>query len=53
VPVRTLFENLAAGLTVDEIVESYKSLTKDAALAPLEEAARLLEACEDRPVQKK
>lgn len=49
VPVRTLFENLADGLTLDEILGNYPSLTKDAALAALKEATRLLEACEDIP----
>lgn len=48
-----LFDNLEVGLTIDEIVDSYRSLTKQIVLTALEEAARLLESCEDRPAQEK
>ena len=43
VPLSLLFENLAAGLTIDEIVDSYPTLQKDAVIEVLEEALRLLE----------
>jgi uncharacterized protein (DUF433 family) len=42
VPVEVLFENLADGLTVDEIVKSYPSLRKADALAALSEACATL-----------
>lgn len=35
VPVEVLFENLEDGLTIDEIVESYPSLSKDDLVACL------------------
>jgi len=38
VPVAVLFENLADGLTLDEILESYPSLTRDIATKVLKEA---------------
>lgn len=40
VPVEILFENLADGLTVDEIVESYPTLDKADVLAVLEQACK-------------
>ena len=42
VPVEVLFENLADGLTVDEIVESYPTLLKADILAVLAEACQRL-----------
>jgi uncharacterized protein (DUF433 family) len=42
VPVEALFENLADGLTVDEIVESYPTLRKEDVLSVLAEASRRL-----------
>ena len=38
VPVAVLFENLADGLTIDEIVTQYPSLTKDVAVETLRQA---------------
>ena len=38
VPVAVLFENLADGMTLDEILDAYPTLTRDAALAALREA---------------
>ncbi|WP_151639022.1 DUF433 domain-containing protein [Noviherbaspirillum aerium] len=49
VPVRLLFANLAAGLTVGEIVDDYPTLAKDILLAALELAGELLEAAADQP----
>ena len=43
VPVAVLFENLADGLTLDEILDSYPTLTRDKALAALQLAESLLE----------
>jgi uncharacterized protein (DUF433 family) len=40
VPVEVLFENLADGLTVDEIVDSYPTLRKEDVLSVLAEACR-------------
>lgn len=42
VPVEVLFENLADGLTVDEIVASYPTLRKEDVLSVLAEASRRL-----------
>jgi uncharacterized protein (DUF433 family) len=42
VPVEVLFENLADGLTVDEIIDSYPTLRKEDVLDVLAEACRLL-----------
>ena len=42
VPVEVLFENLADGLTVDEIVGSYPTLRKEDVLSVLAEASRRL-----------
>ncbi len=38
VPVAALFENLADGLTLDEIVDAFPTVTREAALAVLREA---------------
>lgn len=43
VPVAVLFENLADGLSLDEILDSYPTLTKEMALIALLEAESLLE----------
>ena len=40
VPVEVLFENLADGLTVDEIIYSYPTLRKGDVLSVLAEACR-------------
>jgi uncharacterized protein (DUF433 family) len=42
VPVEVLFENLADGLTVDEIIDSYPTLRKEDVLSVLAEACRRL-----------
>lgn len=42
VPVDVLFENLADGLTVDEIIDSYPTLRKEDVLSVLAEASRRL-----------
>lgn len=42
VPVEVLFENLADGLTVDEIIDSYPTLQKAGVLSVLGEACRRL-----------
>jgi len=43
VPIAVLFENLADGLTLDEILDSYPTLKREQALAALEQAESLLE----------
>ncbi len=43
VPVAVLFENLADGLSLQEILDSYPTLTRDKAIAALQHAERLLE----------
>lgn len=43
VPVAVLFENLADGLTLDEILDSYPTLKREQALAALHQAESLLE----------
>lgn len=43
VPIAVLFENLADGLTLDEILDSYPTLTRENALAALQQAESLLE----------
>jgi uncharacterized protein (DUF433 family) len=43
VPVAVLFENLADGMTLDEILDAYPTLNREAALAALEEAEASLE----------
>ena len=42
VPVEVLFENLAEGLTVDEIIDSYPTLRKEDVLSVLAEACQRL-----------
>jgi uncharacterized protein (DUF433 family) len=42
VPVAVLLENLADGLTIDEIIEDYPSITKDVAVEALRQANVLL-----------
>lgn len=42
VPVEVLFENLADGLTVNEIIDSYPTLRKEDVLDVLAEACRRL-----------
>lgn len=44
VPVEVLFENLESGLTLDEIVDSYPSLSKDDLVAALREAQERLKS---------
>lgn len=43
VPVAVLFENLADGMTLDDIIDAYPTLTRAAALAALQEAEASLE----------
>lgn len=43
VPVGVLFENLADGSTLDEILEDWPTITRDRAIAMLQEARALLE----------
>lgn len=43
VPVAVLFENLADGLSLDEILDSYSTLSREQAIAALEQAETLLE----------
>jgi len=42
-PVATVFENLEAGMTLDELVEMYDGLTREQVKAVLDFAARSLE----------
>lgn len=44
VPIDVLFENLEDGLSIEEIVESYPSLSKDDLIACLEESRAALKA---------
>ncbi|MGH8476262.1 MAG: DUF433 domain-containing protein [Methylococcales bacterium] len=43
VPVAVLFENLADGLTLDEILKSYPTLEREQVIAALRQAEILLE----------
>jgi uncharacterized protein (DUF433 family) len=43
VPVAVLFENLADGMTLAEILDAYPTLTREAALAALQQAEASLE----------
>ena len=43
VPVAVLFENLADGLSLDEILDSYPTLQRDQAVEALRQAECLLE----------
>jgi uncharacterized protein (DUF433 family) len=42
-PVAVLFENLADGMTLNEILDAYPTLSREAALAALHEAEASLE----------
>lgn len=44
IPVEVLFENLADGMSLDQILDAYPGLTRDDAVAALEIAGRRLEA---------
>jgi uncharacterized protein (DUF433 family) len=44
VPVEILFENLEDGLSIDEIIESYPSLSREDVIACLAEASANLKA---------
>lgn len=43
VPIAVLFENLADGLSLEEILESYPTLKREQAIEALQQAERLLE----------
>jgi uncharacterized protein (DUF433 family) len=43
VPVAVLFENLADGLSLEEIIDAYPTLTRDRAIEALRQAEQLLE----------
>lgn len=43
VPIAVLFENLAGGLSLDEILDSYPSITRVQAIEALHQAELLLE----------
>ena len=43
VPVAVLFENLADGLTLDEIIATYPSLSRETALLALQQAQALMQ----------
>lgn len=43
VPIAVLFENLADGLSLDEILDSYPTLKREQAVQALREAESLLE----------
>lgn len=43
VPIAVLFENLADGLSLDEILESYPTLEREQAIEALRQAESLLE----------
>jgi uncharacterized protein (DUF433 family) len=43
VPVAVLFENLADGLTLDAILDSYPTMKREQALVALQQAESLLE----------
>lgn len=43
-PVALVFENLEAGMTIDELIETYDGLTREQVNAVLDFAARSLEA---------
>jgi uncharacterized protein (DUF433 family) len=42
VPIQTLFEYLEGGETLEDFLEGFPTVTRDAALAALEEAKQLL-----------
>ncbi|MDP1527211.1 MAG: DUF433 domain-containing protein [Rhodocyclaceae bacterium] len=43
VPIAVLFENLAGGLTLDEILESWPSINREQAIEALRQAELLVE----------
>ena len=43
VPIAVLFENLADGMSLDEILDAYPTLTREAAQAALQEAEASIE----------
>jgi uncharacterized protein (DUF433 family) len=43
IPVEVLFENLADGLSLDEILDSYPGLERDVAVAAIELAGAIIE----------
>jgi len=43
VPIAVLFENLAGGLNLEEILDSYPSLKREQAIEALQQAESLLE----------
>ena len=43
VPVAVLFENLADGLTLDEIIDAYPALSRETALLALQQAQAFLQ----------
>ena len=43
VPVAVLFENFADGMTLDEVLDAYPTLSREAALSALHEAEASLE----------
>jgi len=47
VPVAVLFENLADGLSLEEILDSYPTLRRDQVVAALERAELMLERKEE------
>ena len=42
VPIAVLFENLADGLSLEQIIDAYPSITRDQAVATLMQAGALL-----------
>ena len=42
-PVAVLFENLADGMTLDEVLDAYPTLSRESALSALQEAEASLE----------
>lgn len=46
-PVALVFENLEAGMTIDELIETYDGLTREQVNAVLDFAARSLDASVD------
>lgn len=44
VPVETLFEHLADGMSLDEVLDEFPSISREAALAALAQACDLLKA---------
>jgi len=42
VPIQTLFDQLEKGITVDEFIEDFPTVTKDKAIAVIEIAGKIL-----------